>query len=380
MLKSLALSKGDVLDVASSASGGYSFQNHCDNSTSINLIFSRTWDYVVLQEQSQKPAFPPSQVEAETYPYAKKLCDTIRKNSMCTNVLFFMTWGYKNGDSRNCPYYPPICTYEGMQTRLKESYLEMANNNNAAVAPVGMCFKKIRETNPEIELYSSDESHPSVHGTYLAACAFYATIFNKTPQGATFVPQQITQQQAEILQSTAWQVVNEDINTWNIDTTTMRVDFEYFNRNFNCVFNNNSENIDSCLWNFGDNQTSWQYPNVPINLVHTYCQYGDYNVCITAYRKCETKEVCKIVSIQNANQILSIENNSIITVSPNPIDKNSNKLKINNYKNNNYQIFSANGKLLKQGFINNDEIDISELEYGMYFIKNSNNYIKFIIK
>ena len=58
-----------------------------------------------------------------------------------------MTWGRKNGDASNCSAYPPICTYEGMQQRLRESYMEMASANQGRVSPVGMAHGNEFEKN-----------------------------------------------------------------------------------------------------------------------------------------------------------------------------------------------------------------------------------------
>ena len=95
----------------------------------------------------RNPRFPPSQVANDVYPYAQQLTDSIRRNTSCGTPLFFMTWGRKNGDASNCAAYPPICTYEGMQQRLRESYMEMAFTNQGRVSPVGWlgneCVKNI---------------------------------------------------------------------------------------------------------------------------------------------------------------------------------------------------------------------------------------------
>src|SRR5690606_33483657 len=115
-------------------------EGHSTNSTSISKINAQPWDIVVLQEQSQRPAFHPGQVATVTYPFARKLDTLIRNNRACTETMFFMTWGYKNGDATNCAVYPPICTYEGMQQRLRESYLQMAQDNKGIVSPVGVAW------------------------------------------------------------------------------------------------------------------------------------------------------------------------------------------------------------------------------------------------
>ncbi len=141
LVKQIALSFGDTLIHDSSTPGGASFNVHSVNNQTLSKIAQQQWDYVVLQAQSQEPSFPPSQVASATYPYAAILVDSIVSHFSCTEPLFFMTWGSKYGDQQNCQFYPPLCTYSGMQQRLKESYLEMTINNNASCAPVGMAWK-----------------------------------------------------------------------------------------------------------------------------------------------------------------------------------------------------------------------------------------------
>ena len=140
LIKSVAISFGDTLVTDQNIPGGHQLIQHSTNTTSLAKINSRNWDFVILQEQSQKPSFSPAQVATDVYPYAYQLNNTIKSNNSCTETVFYMTWGRKNGDASNCASYPPICTYPGMQQRLRESYMEMANNNNATVSPVGSLY------------------------------------------------------------------------------------------------------------------------------------------------------------------------------------------------------------------------------------------------
>ena len=186
MTRQLALSIGDTLVVASSSPGGMTFQGHTTNATTQSLIDQGNWDFVVLQEQSQLPSFPPSQVASDCLPYAQALVDTVRARTPCAEAVFYMTWGRENGDADNCAFWPPVCTYEGMQQRLRMSYLQMAQDNSAECAPAGMAWKRVREDFPTIDLYASDGSHPSVAGSYLVACTMYSTFFRTSTVGATF--------------------------------------------------------------------------------------------------------------------------------------------------------------------------------------------------
>lgn len=84
----LALSKGDTLFTDVSALGGYTFQQHTTNTTTLAKISQQPWNYVVLQEQSQMPAFPQSQVQTEVYPFATTLNSLIHENDSCTETVF----------------------------------------------------------------------------------------------------------------------------------------------------------------------------------------------------------------------------------------------------------------------------------------------------
>ncbi|MCQ2264492.1 MAG: T9SS type A sorting domain-containing protein [Bacteroidales bacterium] len=181
VIAALAESTGDTLFYDSNTPGGYTFRNHLNNATTNAMIKEGGWDYVVLQGQSQEPSFPDSQFMSQTYPYAKQLCELVRQYNPSANVVFYMTWGRKNGDSDNCPVFPPLCTYEGMDSLLYLRYMTMARDFDSQVSPVGALWHYLRDNHPEIELYASDGSHPSLAGTYAAACSFYAILFHKNP-------------------------------------------------------------------------------------------------------------------------------------------------------------------------------------------------------
>lgn len=198
IISNIAEENGNVLISQAYTPGGSTLMQHSTNPTVSGLINSEDWDYVILQEQSQKPSFPPSQVAAEVYPFAADLCEAIRDNNKCTKPVFFMTWGRENGDQSNCGFYPPLCTYQGMQDRLAESYTEMAIDNQALLGPVGLAWANVRENHPDIDLYVSDESHPSYAGSYLAANVLYQRLFGDTIN-ATYYPVQLSEVDADTL-------------------------------------------------------------------------------------------------------------------------------------------------------------------------------------
>lgn len=286
VIKQLAASLGDTLIYDQNTPGGYTFEKHRSDATTINKIFSQKWDIVILQEQSQRPAFSPAQVALDTYKPAFSLDSMIRINNACTETMFFMTWGYKTGDAGNCPNYPPICTYEGMQTRLRESYLQMAKDNNAIVSPVGAAWKQVRDSFPAIDLYSPDESHPSVNGTYLAACVFYASIFHKNPVASTF-NNGLAAADANNLKRIAGKVVLDSFSKWNVYGNYTYANYTKSVAGKTATFTNTSVYNSNNYWTFGDGGNS-----TAVSPVHTYTTNGKYQVMLTASNGCfsETKK------------------------------------------------------------------------------------------
>lgn len=283
MLQSLTTALGDTLIYDQSTVGGYTFNVHSTYAPTIAKIYSQQWDLVVLQEQSQLPSFDPTDVATQVYPYAHILDSLIRDNDSCTQTMFMMTWGRQYGDMSNCPFYTPVCTYEGMQIRLRDSYMQMTQDNNAVVAPVGAAWKVARDSFPAIALYMADSSHPVVGGSYLEACVLYASIFHKKTYGATYLAG-LPLGDARSLQHVADKVVLDSISQWQ-----MYGHYPY--AGFMPVFSGSTLTAVPLSpigtlhnWDFGDGGVS-----TGITPVHNYTSGGTYVVTHTVYTSCFTE-------------------------------------------------------------------------------------------
>jgi hypothetical protein len=283
MFRDFASAKGDTLVYAMSAPGGHTFQQHTTNATTITGIFSQAWDVVVLQEQSQRPSFPPAQVAADVYPYATRLDSFIHANDTCTQTMFMMTWGRRNGDAMNCPGYPAVCTYEGMQVRLRESYMQMMQDNNAIMAPMGSAWKIVIDSFPAIDLYQTDSSHPSVAGSYLQACVMYASVFHRNAKGCSYLGG-LSATTAQTLQRIADKVVHDSLTQWAQYGRYPYPRYSYTQPVANTItFSNQSYKAASYHWAFGDGST-----DTAANPSHTYLTAGVYTVSFTASNDCFT--------------------------------------------------------------------------------------------
>ena len=154
-MSNIALSFGDTLITDANTPGGYIFRLHKTNATSVSKIQAQSWDFVVLQEQSQIPSLPQSITQQDySMPHSIELDSMIKANNECTKTVFFMTWGRQNGDATYCGQHPPVCTYNGMQQELRNMYMWMADTNSAWVSPVGAAWKNVRDSFPSINLYA----------------------------------------------------------------------------------------------------------------------------------------------------------------------------------------------------------------------------------
>lgn len=214
LFRQIALSFGDTVNTAVQAPGGYTWSNHAFDPATQNAIAAQHWDYVVLQEQSLRGALPTNETFSDVD--AEALAYDIQHSSECAYPVFFMTWGYTNGYTLTAWEYPELSTYAGMQQALRANYTQFALDNEGYVSPVGWAWKHVRDTHPDIELYQTDGSHPSLAGTYLAACVFYSTIFRQSCVGSSFTST-LDPAEAAILQAVASATVLDSVDTWNLN-------------------------------------------------------------------------------------------------------------------------------------------------------------------
>ena len=366
-----ATSTNDVLVHDSNLIGGYSFSDHVTNSTSLSKISSNQWDYVVLQDQSQKPAFPNNYVNNNVFPYAAQLSSLIRQNYSCSVPLFYTTWGRKNGDPQICAGNQ--CTYEVMDNLLQQRYRTMAENNDGIISPVAQVWRYIRTNHPDIELYVSDNSHPSLAGSMAAAYTFYTVLYRKDPTLVTF-NSTLNAQTASVLKNAVKNVVYNNLENYLVDINDNFAHFEIGESMTSTYqFSNLAANTTNIQWQFGDGTTSnLQNPS------HTYNAAGTYNVtlslvvCGKTYTK--TKSVT-VSALSNSNFSLNE-----FTVYPNPT---SDFLFIGLNEVDSVEIFDVSGKRFIPNFIKVEyqtKIDVQNLSKGSYILQISKGNLKEKIK
>lgn len=117
LISEIAGSTGDYLNYQSYTPGGSTLQDHANDNAVLNTINQGNWDYVVLQEQSQIPAFSTSFVQTEFFPFATQLANNIKSRNACGNPVFYMTWGRKTEIHQTVPQSLTFALTKAWMTR-----------------------------------------------------------------------------------------------------------------------------------------------------------------------------------------------------------------------------------------------------------------------
>jgi hypothetical protein len=275
MTEKIAASLGDNLIAQTQTIGGTSLEEHASNASTTSRIQQGGWDYVVLQDNSTRPALDDAYVALHVYPFATQLSNMARQYSPCTDVFFYQTWGRKNGDSTNCPTLPAVCTYEGMDDRLQLRYAQMATDNAAAVSPAAAVRRQLRLLYPSMELYISDESHPTLVGSYVSSVTFNTVLYRKDPTLITY-NSTLSSTVADQVKAVVKSVVFDHLATWNVGVFDPSAAFTYSATANTVTFTNTSLNAQAYAWDFGDSTSSTaQSPQ------HTFAGTGPYTVTLT---------------------------------------------------------------------------------------------------
>ena len=158
-----------------------------------NVMSGDDWDVVVLQGHSLGPI---SEDTAAAFRKAARKFSRIAKKQG-TRPVFFMTWAYAGKPE--------------MTAQLDKAYTDIGKELDAQVVPVGLSFAKVVAERPDIALTTNDDRHPTLAGTYLAACTFFAALYDRSPEGLDYAAGLDTET-AGYLQKIAWQTVQDYAN------------------------------------------------------------------------------------------------------------------------------------------------------------------------
>jgi len=197
LLEDLAIDSGITrpIETETIAYGGATLKSHWDKGRAQAKIASGRWDYVVLQENSLLPIRDP----ARTRNYVHLFDEKIRAAGAKT--ILYLTWSRA---------FAPRT-----QAVLNGTYEDMGREVRAGVAPVGQAWQIARRLRRGIRLYESDDSHPTLAGSYLAAYVLHITLFGKLPD-SELVPEGLTASEHHVLLEAATKASLATLSGWRM--------------------------------------------------------------------------------------------------------------------------------------------------------------------
>ena len=161
LVAKLAASDGNQLDHELISAGGASLRMHWNKGVAQKKIADGHFDYVVLQEQSTLPIKNPNRMSENV-----RLFDSAIKASGAKTALY-MTWARRHAPKS--------------QQQITDAYTKIAQEIGATLIPAGVAWEQFLAKHAEPVLHDRDQSHPTLAGSYLAACVAYAVLFGINP-------------------------------------------------------------------------------------------------------------------------------------------------------------------------------------------------------
>jgi len=166
------------------SAGGASLRTHWNAGRAASLIKSGGYDYVVLQEQSTLPVKNPRRMAENVLLFAEVI------KSAGARTALYMTWARQNAPQA--------------QQKITDAYQSIGKEVGAIVVPVGLAWQQFLAEHQEPVLYDRDQSHPTLAGSYLAACVFLAALLKISPVGLDAGPAGLDGSDRAVLQAAAW--------------------------------------------------------------------------------------------------------------------------------------------------------------------------------
>jgi hypothetical protein len=184
LIARLAGAKGKRLQHRLISAGGASLRMHWNAAAALTAIQEGQYDCVVLQEQSTLPVKNAQRMHENV-----RLFDEAIKVAGAESVLY-MTWARQDAPQS--------------QKAIADAYTDIGRELGATVAPVGLAWQRFLRRHDGPILHDKDRSHPTLAGSYLAACVFLGVLFRESRVGVDAEVAGLSAKDQALLQAAAW--------------------------------------------------------------------------------------------------------------------------------------------------------------------------------
>ena len=157
----LARAAGARLEHQLISAGGASLRRHWNAGEAAKAIDRRRFDYVVLQEQSTLPVKNAGRVIENVRLFDERITAAGSKTAL------YMTWARRHAPET--------------QAAITDAYMDAAQETGATIIPAGVAWQSFLREHDSPVLHDRDGSHPTLAGSYLAACVAFAVLFHQSP-------------------------------------------------------------------------------------------------------------------------------------------------------------------------------------------------------
>ncbi|HEV3236213.1 MAG TPA: DUF4886 domain-containing protein [Gemmataceae bacterium] len=185
LIAQLAAARGKSLEHRLISAGGASLRMHWNAGKALKAIQGDHYDLVVLQEQSTLPVKNAKRMHENV-----RLFDEAIKNAGAKTILY-MTWARQHAPES--------------QQAITDAYMTIGKELGATVVPAGLAWQNFLGKHEQPVLHDRDKSHPTLAGSYLAACVFFAVLFKENPVGVDIEIANLSATDRTLLQKTAWE-------------------------------------------------------------------------------------------------------------------------------------------------------------------------------
>jgi pyruvate/2-oxoglutarate dehydrogenase complex dihydrolipoamide acyltransferase (E2) component len=163
LVQALARAAGEDLYQEEITKGGTGLDDHWQDGDAQRALERARWDVVVLQQGPS--SLPESRVHLRKW--TAQFADPIRKAG--ARPALFMVWP----DKSRLSWFDDV----------RESYSQAAADVKGIFLPAGEAWRAAWRRDPAAPLYSFDDFHPAVAGSYAAALSIFGVLFHRPPQG-----------------------------------------------------------------------------------------------------------------------------------------------------------------------------------------------------
>lgn len=160
LIKELGKQEGLAIGYTEFLYPNYSLEDHWNEGNVQQEIQKGVYDFVVAQQGPS--ALPESQVLL--LDYATRLAGECKRAN--SRLALYMVW--------------PSADRSFDLDNVILSYTNAAKSTQSLICPAGLAWKNAWNNDPALPLYSSDDFHPSLAGSVLAAITIYAALRDKS--------------------------------------------------------------------------------------------------------------------------------------------------------------------------------------------------------